>query len=164
MCRSDFALSGLDRCGCLPRACALGYCIAPLRGLLLRTGNNNASCFGHKFYRGVIRERDLVAHDPATGTVTFRYIDASTKRPAWRELPIADFLSQVLQHVLPTGLRRVRDYGFLHGKAKARLRLVQLILRVLLHQCEQKPRPPMCCPRCKTPMRLIGQILRRPDG
>ncbi len=41
-------------------------------------------------------------------------------------------------------LLRVRDYGFLHGKAKARLRLVQLILRVLLHQREQKPRPPMC--------------------
>ena len=115
-------------------------------------------------YRGVVRERDLVAHDPATRTVTFRYIEASTKRPAWRELPIADFLWQVLQHVLPTGLRRVRDYGFLHGKAKARLRLVQLILRVLLHQREQKPRPPMCCPRCKMPMRLIGQILRRPDG
>ena len=135
MCRSDFALSGLDRCGRLPRACALGYCIAPLRGLFLHTGNNHASYFGHEIYRRVFRERDLIAHDPATGTVTFRYIDASTKRPAYRQLPIADFLWRVLQHVLPTGLRRVRDYGFLHGKAKARLT-----------------------------MRLIGQILRRPDG
>ncbi len=70
----------------------------------------------------------------------------------------------MLQHVLPTGLRRVRDYGFLHGKAKARLTLVQLILRVLIAQREQKLRPPLCCPTCKTPMRLIGQILRRPDG
>jgi hypothetical protein len=29
-----------------------------------------------------------------------------------------DFLWLVLQHVLPKGFRRVRDYGFLHGNAK----------------------------------------------
>ena len=90
-CRSDFALSGLDQCGRLPRACALGYLIAPLRGLFLRTGNNNASFFGHEIFRGVFRERDLVAHDSATDAVTFRYIDASTKRPAYRQPPLLSF-------------------------------------------------------------------------
>lgn len=115
-------------------------------------------------YRGVIRERDLVDHDETTGTVTFRYSDAKTKATAYRQLPIADFLWHVLHHVLPTGLRRVRDYGFLHGKAKRRLTLVQRILCVLIAAREQKPRPPMCCPRCQTPMRVVGQIRRRPDG
>ena len=32
----------------------------------------------------------------------------------------------MLPHVLPTGLRRVRDHGFLHGKAKAQLTLCSL--------------------------------------
>lgn len=114
-------------------------------------------------YRGVIRERDLVAYDGTN--VTFRYIDANTKQPAYRELPIADFLWRVLSHVLPTGLRRVRDYGFLHGKAKHRLTLVQLVLRVLIAQRDQRPRPTLCCPCCQRPMRLVGvSPQRRPDG
>lgn len=116
-------------------------------------------------YRGVIRERDLVNYDHRTATVTFRYTDASTHKPAYRELPIADFLWRVLLHVLPKGLRRVRDYGFLHGKAKPRLTLVQLILRVLITARAQRPRPPICCPRCQTPMRVVNvRIPRRPDG
>jgi hypothetical protein len=35
-------------------------------------------------------------------------------------LPGEDFMALLLQHVLPKGLRRARDYGFLHGKAKQR--------------------------------------------
>ncbi len=35
-----------------------------------------------------------------------------------------DFLFLILQHVLPKGFRRVRDYGFLRSNAK-RLLLVQ---------------------------------------
>jgi len=37
-----------------------------------------------------------------------------------------------IQHVLPKGFRRVRDYGFLHGNAKKLLFLVQLILHVVI--------------------------------
>jgi len=115
-------------------------------------------------YRGVIRERDLMSYDAKAGIVTFRYIDASTKKPACRQLPIADFLWRVLQHVLPTGLRRVRDYGFLHGKAKLRLKLVQLVLRVMLKAHAQVPRPMMCCPHCHQPMLIVLIATRRPDG
>jgi len=60
-------------------------------------------------YRGVIRERDLLAYDANAGTVTFGYQDAQTGRAATRTLPMADFLWRVLLHVLPTGFRRVRD-------------------------------------------------------
>lgn len=116
-------------------------------------------------YRGVVRERDLVHHDPRTGAVTFRYIDANTHKPAYRKLPIEDFLWRILLHVLPTGLRRVRDYGFLHGKAKPRLTLVQMILRVLITATTQRPRPPMRCPKCHTLMHIVNVgIPRRPDG
>jgi hypothetical protein len=66
-------------------------------------------------YRGVIAQRNLVAYDESTATVTFRYRSAQTGQTAYRTLPIAEFLWRILCHVLPTGLRRVRDYGFLHG-------------------------------------------------
>lgn len=116
-------------------------------------------------YRGVIRERDLVACDEAAGTVTFRYHDGQTGKPAYRTLPLADFLWRLLLHVLPTGFRRVRDYGFLHGKAKVRLALVQLVLRVMIPARLPRPRPAVCCPRCRTPMRLAAVTTRRrPDG
>ena len=61
-------------------------------------------------------------------------------------------------------MRRVREYGFLHCKAKPRLTPVQLILRVLT-TTTQRPQPPMCYPHCRDPMRFINiAIPRRPVG
>jgi hypothetical protein len=115
-------------------------------------------------YRGVIRERDLIGFDATTRMVGFRYIDANTKQPAYRKLPIADFLWCVLQHVLPPGLRRVRHYGFLHGKAKLLLKRVQLLLHVMLKARAQAPRPVICCPHCQQPMHILLIAPRKPDG
>ncbi|MFZ5559176.1 MAG: transposase, partial [Pseudomonadota bacterium] len=116
-------------------------------------------------YRGVIRERDLVDYDATAGTVTFRYRDGQTQKTAYRTLPIADFLWRLLLHVLPTGFRRVRDYGFLHGKAKLRLALVQLVLRVMIQMRTPPSRPAVCCPLCQSPMRIVAvRTGRRPDG
>ena len=113
----------------------------------------------------MIRERDLVDYDRTAGTVTFRYRDAHTQLPAYRTLPIADFLWRVLSHVLPTGFRRVRDYGFLHGKAKQRLALVQLVLRVLIENTAPRSRPPLCCSRCLSPMVVVAITGRwQPDS
>jgi hypothetical protein len=116
-------------------------------------------------YRGVIGERELVDYDPTAGTVTFRYLDARTQQSAYRTLPIADFLWRVLCHVLPTGFRRVRDYGFLHGKAKQRLALVQLVLRVLIESAAPRPRPQLLCSRCRATMIVVAiTSRRRPDS
>lgn len=113
-------------------------------------------------YRGVIRERDLIGYDAAAGTVTFGYQDAQTGQPASRTLPIAEFLWRVLIHVLPSGFRRVRDYGFLHGNAKRRLALVQLALRVLIANPPPRARPSVYCPVCHTPMVII-RVTHRPQ-
>jgi hypothetical protein len=63
-------------------------------------------------YRGVIREQDIVAC--CGGQVTFRYRHAKTGRMEQRMVAGADFLWLVLQHVLPKGFRRARNFGFLH--------------------------------------------------
>ena len=105
-------------------------------------------------YRGVISEKNIVSNQ--NGLVTFKYIESKTGNTRYRTLKGEDFLRLLLQHVLPKGFRRVRDYGFLHGNAKKLLFLVQLILHVVIKGTKQRPRPAFKCPRCKSPMIIPG--------
>ena len=107
-------------------------------------------------YRGVISEKSILAHH--NGKVTFRYTESKTGATRTRTLKGEDFLWLVLQHVLPKGFRRVRDYGFLHGNAKRLLSLVQLVLRVVIEARTPRPRPVFKCPRCQSPMQILGFI------
>lgn len=107
-------------------------------------------------YRGVINEKNIVADN---GThVTFKYIDSSTKQWRTRTLPGAQFLRLLFRHVLPKGLRRVRDYGFLHGNAKLKLLRIQLILKVRLSPIKPKHRPSVLCAKCQSPMNISAFI------
>lgn len=103
-------------------------------------------------YRGVISENNIVANKD--GLVTFRYVDGHSKKTELRTLPGEDFLWLFLQHVLPRGFRRVRDYGFLHGNAKRLLSLIQLILQVVV-EIKKRPRPAFICPCCKAAMKIL---------
>jgi len=105
-------------------------------------------------YRGVISEKNIVSNQ--NGRVTFKYIESKTGKTRYRTLEGEDFLQLILQHVLPKGFRRVRDYGFLHGNAKKMLFLVQLILHVAIQEIKQRPRPVFKCPCCKSPMIILG--------
>jgi Putative transposase/Transposase zinc-binding domain len=105
-------------------------------------------------YRGVIGESNIVSNN--NGNVTFRYVESRTGKTCYRTLNGEDFLWLVLQHVLPKGFRRVRDYGFLHGNSKRILRLVQLVLRVLIQVALRRPRPAFICPLCQSPMRILA--------
>lgn len=103
-------------------------------------------------YRGVIGENSIVANQD--GKITFEYVESRTGKTLHRTVKGEDFLWLVLQHVLPKGFRRVRDYGFLHGNAKKLLSLVQLVLHVLMQACAPRPRPAFKCPVCQSPMRI----------
>jgi len=105
-------------------------------------------------YRGVISEKNIVANQ--NGRVTFKYTESNTGQICYRTLAGEDFLRLILQHVLPRGFRRVRDYGFLCGNAKKLLQLVQLILHVRLGPIPLRPRPAMKCPCCRAPMVIKG--------
>ena len=56
------------------------------------------------------------------------------------------------------GFRRARDYGFLHGNAKKRLSLVQLVLQVVIASRSPRPRPLFKCPTCQSPMCVVALI------
>jgi len=107
-------------------------------------------------YRGVISEKNIVANH--NDEVTFRYIDSDSGQTRYRTLKGEAFLWLVLQHVLPKGFRRVRDYGFLHGNARKLLVLIQLTLKVMITIMPARPRPAFNCPRCRSPMRIMGFI------
>ena len=105
-------------------------------------------------YRGVIGESSIVSNQ--NGNITFKYVESRTGKTRYRTAKGEDFLWLVLQHVLPKGFRRLRDYGFLHGKAKKLLSMVQLVLKVLIQACETRPRPAFKCPKCQAPMRILA--------
>lgn len=110
-------------------------------------------------YRGVISNQNIIADD---GTyVTFQYKDSDTGEMKTRRLRGEDFIALVLQHTLPKGFRRSRDYGFLHGNAKCLLKIVQWVLQVVIPIIDPAERPRFICKQCRSPMVIIG--FNRPD-
>lgn len=110
-------------------------------------------------YRGVIAEKRIVEN--RDGKVSFLYRESRTNAWKKRTLPGEDFLWLILQHVLPRGFRRVRDFGFLHGNARKTLRLVQLLLHAKVPLRPAKPRPVFHCPECGANMAIIA-VCQRP--
>jgi hypothetical protein len=104
---------------------------------------------GRYLYRGVIREKDILSHN--NGRVTFRYQNSETKRIETRTLGGVAFLHLILQHILPKGYRRARNFGFLHPNSKL-VPLVQLIKRIALPP--PTPRPAIRCKYCGGAMRI----------
>ena len=110
---------------------------------------------GRYLYRGVIREQDIVAcHD---GQVSFRYRNAKTGRMERRTLSGADFLWLVLQHVLPKGFRRARNFGFLHPNCKRLIALLHVLLRFDPGRASDwlKERAPILCACCGSVMKIV---------
>ena len=117
-------------------------------------GNSALEYLSRYLYRGVIRESNILFD--RNGRVTFQYIDGETGEILTESLRGADFLWRVIQHVLPRGFHRVRDYGFLHHNARKTLRLIQLILQVVLKPEESRQRPVFSCSACGGKMNVIG--------
>ena len=105
-------------------------------------------------YRGVLSEKDIIGC--ADGKVTFKYINGKTNKTESRTLDGADFLWMLLQHVLPKGFRRSRDFGLLHPRRKILLSMVQLLLNVHIIPHKLEPHKPLCCHECGTPMRIYA--------
>lgn len=107
---------------------------------------------GRYLYRGVLREDDILACEG--GQVRFRYRDSQSGEMRERSLSGADFLRLILQHVLPKGFRRARNYGFLHPNKKRLIALLHIVLKVKPRTplADAKPRPRFLCSCCGAPM------------
>ena len=111
---------------------------------------------GRYLYRGVISEKDILSCKD--GEVTYRYQDSKTKHYKTKTVSGAKFLWLVLQHVLPKGFRRARNFGFLHPNSKGLIQLIHSLIkfdpRALLHTL--KVRPQFKCKCCGGAM-IVGR-------
>jgi len=109
-------------------------------------------------YRGVLPDKDIVSIE--NGAVTFRYLDSKTQQWHTQTLPVLEFLWLILQHVLPKGLQRVRDYGLMQGRAKVlRQQVLLLLIQLGMKVLATVPRPRKAerpCPKCQHAMRCTG--------
>lgn len=119
------------------------------------SGSSALIYLGRYLYRGVIREQDILSC--ADGQVTFRYRHAKTGRMEQRTLAGADFLWLVLQHVLPKGFRRARNFGFLHPNRKRLIALLHVLLKFVPPPASEwvKARAPILCTCCGAVMKIV---------
>ena len=115
---------------------------------------------GRYLYRGVIAQKDIVACD--NGQVSFRYRNAKTDKMEQRTVPGAHFLWLVLQHVLPKGFRRARNFGFLHPNCKRVIALLHVLLKFVPAQAATwfKQRAPILCVCCGAVMTIMKTRIR----
>jgi hypothetical protein len=113
--------------------------------------------------RGPIGDSRIIGMDH--GQVSFRWKDrAKGGAPRVDTISGVEFVARYLRHVLPKGMRAVRQYGFCHPAAKEkREKIVFLTGRPLLIGAAALPppkpaRPPKTCPCCGGPLLLVRKI------
>jgi len=118
-------------------------------------GQKALAYLGRYLYRGVIQERDIIRCE--NGRVTYRWRDSKTKKTVLRSVSGATFLWLVLQHVLPKGFRRSRNFGFLHPNCKRMIALLKLLVFKLPPSAPTPatPRPQLLCTCCGSPMVIV---------
>jgi len=74
----------------------------------------------------------------------------------------AQFLWLVLQHVLPKGFRRARNFGFLHPNCKRLIALLRVLLRFAPGRAAAwvKQRAPILCACCGAVMVIVRTRIR----
>jgi len=103
--------------------------------------------------KGVVSQKALSYTED--GKVQLSYIESKTKARKNRDFTETDFLQALVNHVLPKGFRRIREYGFLAPAAKKMLTKIQLIFNAK-PPMEPKPKAPeVICPCCKKPMKML---------
>lgn len=108
-------------------------------------------------YRGVINQNNINAEG---NNVSFRYEESKTKQRKTKTLSAPHFIWKLMQHVLPRGFRRVRDYGFLHANAKRLLLQVQLALGVSV-TATAPAKNSLCCGVCKGIVKVVQVLAQK---
>jgi hypothetical protein len=120
---------------------------------------------GRYTHRVAISNHRLVSF--TDGQVTFRWRDsADHNKQKSLPLPVDEFLTRFLLHLLPEGFVRIRNFGFLANRKRATLLPLcfRLLGSVQEPQAEQHPSstediPGLWrCPQCGGPMKVIERL------
>ncbi len=116
---------------------------------------------GRYLYKGVLQEKHIISCKD--DLVTFRYQNSKTKQWQTRTLPGAKFLWLILQHVLPKGFRRTRNFGFLHSNSKQLSGLLEQLIRLTPQKVliALVKKPPILCPCCGGVMQIVQTRIQR---
>lgn len=118
------------------------------------SGDKALVYLGRYLYRGVIREKDILSCQD--GRVTYRFQNSKTKRFEIKTVSGVRFLWLILQHVLPKGFRRARNFGFLHPNSKQLIKVLHYVLKFdpikLLAKLRQRPQ--LICDCCGGVMKI----------
>jgi Putative transposase/Transposase zinc-binding domain len=120
---------------------------------------------GRYTHRVAISNHRLVSF--VDGQVTFRWRDsADHNKQKSLPLPVDEFLSRFLLHILPQGFVRIRHFGILANRR--RTKLLPLCLQLLgstpeplaeEHASSTEDTPDLyCCPKCGGPMKVIERL------
>ena len=111
---------------------------------------------GRYTHRVAISNHRLLAFDGER--VTFRWKDyARGNKQRQMTLDATEFLRRFLQHVLPRGFVRIRQFGFLANRCRtARLQLIRKLFSQPREPCAPSASQTRTwnCPRCGGPMRI----------
>jgi hypothetical protein len=119
---------------------------------------------GRYTHRVAISNHRLVSF--ADGQVTFRWRDsAHGNKQELLPLSVNEFLTRFLLHILPKGFVRIRNFGFLANRKRAKLLplCLHLLGAIQPPQAEQhasgaKDQQSWRCPKCGGPMRVIQRF------
>lgn len=130
------------------------------------SGENVVRYLARYVQRTAISEERILAADD--DTVRFAYTDHASGEGRDCTLTAGEFMRRYLQHVLPTGVHRVRYFGWLHPAAKRRRLTVETLLAVVIvvrPSCDVPPSEHRRCPHCQgfTLVR-VGSLARAPPG
>lgn len=127
------------------------------------SGSKALIYLGRYLYRGVIQEKDIISCQD--GNVTYRYRHSKTKKMIYNTVTGEKFLWLVLQHVLPKGFRRARNFGFLHPNSKQLIQVMQWVFKFDPNRALawNKKRPKMICKSCGGIMKVIATRLYQPS-
>lgn len=120
-------------------------------------GKNALLYLSRYLYRGVISQNNIHTDHQQ---VRFRYQDSTTKKIRYKTQSGAEFVWTLMQHVLPRGFRRVRDFGFLHSNAKGQLQQVQELLKTKT-PTDIPVKKPTLCACCKQAVKVIMVLPKR---
>lgn len=131
-------------------------------------GDRALAYLARYIFRVALADSAILRHDDRE--VVFRYRDSDTGKPRTARLTPAEFIRRFMQHILPSGFRKVRHYGLHHSSKRKTLRLLQAQL-ALVHSLAlpptakpvRPPRPSPVCRRCATPVLAVEELppLRR---
>jgi len=120
---------------------------------------------GRYTHRVAISNHRLVSF--TDGQVTFRYRDSAdhNKQKLW-PLPVDEFLGRFLLHILPKGFVRIRNFGFLANRKRAKLLPLCFHLLGATQQPQAEPHASSTedssaswlCPKCGGPMKVIERF------